>query len=85
MMQAKGNDVSVRLIQGGLWGLSQTVDWDSFEETGVPLFNNLRDGDGRLATEDTADLKGLEMLATPGPLPPSGYGNGCRYPNGKAV
>lgn len=85
MMQARGNDVSVRLVGGGhAWGLPETVDWDAFELVGVPLFNNGVDGDGRLATEDTADLKGYEMMATPGPLGPSGYGNGCRYPSGAA-
>lgn len=82
MMQARGNDVSVRLVQGGLWQLPETVDWFVFEQCGEELFNNLVDGDGRPATEDTADLKGYEGLCTPGPLPPSGFGNGCRYPDG---
>jgi hypothetical protein len=82
MMQARGNDVSVRLIQGGAWGLPETVLWDGFELCGVPLFNNQPDGDGRGANEDTADLKGYEMCCTVGPLPPSGYGNGARRPNG---
>jgi hypothetical protein len=85
MMQARGNDVSVRLVQGGVWGLSQTVEWFVFEQCGVELFNNLTDGDGRLATEDTADLKGLEGLCTAGPLPPSGFGNGARMPDGAVI
>lgn len=85
MMQARGNDVSVRLVAGGLWGLPESVEWDVFEQCGVELFNNLVDGDGRLATEDTADLKGLEGLCTPGPLPPSGFGNGARYPDGAPI
>lgn len=85
MMQARGNDLSVRLIQGGLWGLPETVDWVAFEQTGVNLFNNMTDGDGRLATEDTCDLKGLEALCTVGPLAPRGFGNGARYSNGDVI
>jgi hypothetical protein len=85
MMQARGTDVSDRLIQGGLWGLPETVQWDCFEMCGVPLFNNGHTGDGRLATEDTADLLGYEGLCTVGRLPPSGYGNGARRPDGAPI
>jgi hypothetical protein len=85
MMQARGNDVSVRLIKGGLGSLPETVDWVVFELCGEQLFNNGRDGDGRLATEDTANLKTFECLCTPGPLPPTGFGNGARYPDGRVL
>ena len=86
MMQARGNDVSVRFIRGGLWGLPETVNWACFELIAQQLFNNQRDGDGRVATEDIGDLKGFETaLCTPGPLGPCGFGNGCRYPSGDVV
>jgi hypothetical protein len=85
MLQARGNDVSVRLRAGGLWGLSETVDWIAFEVIAQCQFNNQCDGDGRMADEDIGDLKGYETLCTPGPLPPRGFGNGARYPDGKPV
>lgn len=85
MMAARGNDVSVRFIQGGLWGLPETVNWVVFEQLGMPLFYNGYDGDGRQVNEDIADLKGYECLCTPGPLPPAGFGNGARYPNGGVI
>jgi hypothetical protein len=85
MMQARGNDVSVRLIQGGLWGLPATVRWIPFETIATDQFTNGLDGDGRIADEDHGDLKGYETLCTPGPLPPSGFGNGCRYPDGRVL
>ena len=85
MMQARGNDVSVRLVQGGLWGLPETVDWIGFEVIAQLQFNNQVDGDGRLATEDIGDLKGYEILCTPGPLPPRGFGNGARMPDGRVI
>lgn len=82
MMQARGTDVSARAIAGGAWGLPESFDWDAFELCGVPLFTNGVTGDGRLATEDTADLLSFEVLCAPGPRPPSGFGNGCRRQNG---
>jgi hypothetical protein len=82
MMQARGTDVSVRAIAGGAWGLPDSFDWDAFELCGIPLFWNGVTGDGRLATEDAADLLNFELMCTPGPRPPSGYGNGCRRPDG---
>ncbi len=85
MMQARGNDVSTRLVAGGLWGLPETVDWFVFEQTGVNTFNNLPDGDGRTPDEGVTDLKGLEGLCTPGPLAPRGFGNGARYPDGRNI
>jgi len=85
MMQARGNDVSVRLRAGGLWGLPQTVDWIAFEIIAQCQFNNQLDGDGRFANEDIGDLKGYECLCTPGPLAPRGFGNGARYPNGDPI
>jgi len=85
MMQARGNDVSVRLIQGGLWGLPQTIAWVPFEVIATKQFNNETLDDGRLADEDTGDLRGYEMACTPGPLAPAGYGNGARRPDGRAL
>src|SRR5207342_1735110 len=52
MIQARGNDISVRLIRGGLWGLPETVDWVPFEVVAQLQFNNETDGDGRLADEN---------------------------------
>ena len=85
MMQAKGNDVSVRLIQGGDWALPETVDWVAFETIATAQFNNLRLDDGRLADEDVGDLRGRETLATPGPLPPLGFGGGARHADGRVL
>ena len=85
MIQARGNDISVRLIRGGLWGLPETVDWVPFEVVAQLQFNNETDGDGRLADENIGDLKGFETLCTPGPLPPRGFGNGARHPDGKPI
>ena len=86
MMQARGNDCLVRLVAHGLWGLPETVDWVPFELVGVQLFNNLRDGDGRIADEDSADLKGYETaLCTDGPMMPAGFGNGARFPDGAPI
>ena len=85
MMQARGNDLSVRLIAGGLWGLPETVTWIPFETIATQQFNNATDGDGRLADEDQGDLKGYQTLCTPGPLAPGGFGNGARMPNGSVI
>jgi hypothetical protein len=85
MIQARGNDISVRLIRGGLWRLPDTVDWVPFEVVAQLQFNNETDGDGRLADENIGDLKGFETLCTPGPLPPRGFGNGARHPDGKPI
>jgi hypothetical protein len=85
MMAARGNDVSVRLVQHGLWGLPETVNWVVFEQLGMPLFYNGTDGDGRPCDENIADLKGYECLCTPGPLPPAGFANGARYPDGAVI
>jgi hypothetical protein len=85
MLQARGNDVSVRCGPGGPWGLSQQFDWFAFEVVAQLQFNNQRDGDGNLADELHGDLKGYETLCTPGPVPPKGYGNGARRPEGSAL
>lgn len=83
LMQAHGTDVAARAVPSGPWGAD--FDWYAFELVGVPLFWNGVDGDGNLATEDSADLKGLEMLCTPGPRPPAGFGNGARQTDGTAL
>lgn len=87
MMQARGNDVSVRLIKGGTWGLSQTVKWVAFEYAGMTQFNNLHDADNpsRLVDEDLGNLLGYEMLCTYGPLAPSGFCGGARMPDGAVI
>lgn len=85
MMQARGEDVSVRCGPGGPWGLSQQFDWFAFEVVAQLQFNNQHDGDGNLADEDHGDLKGYECLCAPGPVAPRGYGNGARQPNGGAL
>lgn len=38
--------------------------------------------DGDHPNEDDANARGWELLATPGPLLASGFGNGARYPSG---
>lgn len=83
MMQARGEDVSVRTGPGGPWGLSSSFDWVAFEVCAMLQFNNQRDGDGNLADEDHGDLKGFETLCTPGPRAPAGYGGGGRQPDGR--
>lgn len=85
MMQARGTDGSVRLIQGGTWRLTRTVTWIPFEVRAQNQFNNELDGDGNVADEDHGDLKGYEMLCTPGPLAPRGFGNGARMPDGTVI
>lgn len=85
MMQARGNDVSTRFKAGGTWGLPEDVRWIPFELVAMFQFNNERDGDGRISDEDTGDLKGYETLCTLGPMPPGGYGNGARMPDGSAI
>lgn len=87
MMQARTNDCLTRLVQGGLWGLSQTVEFVPFELVGMQLFYNLPDGDGRMppADENSADLKGLECLCSPGPQILMGFGNGARFKDGGVI
>lgn len=81
MMQARGEDVGVRSGPGGPWGLSDHFDWFAFEVVAMLQFHNGHDGDGNLADEAHGNLKGYQNLCTRG-VPPYGYGNGGRRPNG---
>lgn len=78
MLQARLNDVLVRLVQGGLWGLSQSFDVVAFETIATLQFNNQAD-------EDRGDLVGFESLCAPGGHPVQGFGNGARYPDGSPL
>lgn len=78
MMQARINDVLVRLIRGGVWGLPQTFDVIGWETIATLQFNNDAD-------EDRGDLVGFETLCSPGPMPLSGFGNGARMPDGAVI
>lgn len=78
MMQARINDVLVRLIQGGVWGLPQTFDVIAWETIATLQFNNQAD-------EDRGDLVGYETLCSPGPMALCGFGNGARDPDGKVI
>jgi hypothetical protein len=77
MMQARLNDVLVRLAPGGLWGTSG-VDVVAWETTAQAQFN------GQM-TEATGDLRGYESCCSQGPMPLAGYGNGARHPDGSAL
>lgn len=74
MMQARINDVLVRLAPGGVW---RTPGFDviPWETTAQLQFNGAQD-------ERHGDLRGYESLCAPGPMPLAGFGNGARYPNG---
>lgn len=77
MTCARTQDVLVRLGPGGLWGTPgfSVVAW---ETSAMTQWN------GGMS-EVEGDLIGYEQLCTPGPIHLSGYGNGCRYPDGTAV
>jgi hypothetical protein len=77
-MQARINDVLVRLKAGGLWRLSQDFDVVAWENIGATQFNNEAD-------EDRGDLVGYETLCAPGPMPVMGFGGGARYPDGRPL
>lgn len=85
MMAARCNDVSVRFVAHGNWGLPETVGYVPFELIATRQFNNQPDGDGRLADEQMGNLKAFECLGSPGPVAPSGYGQGCSWPDGTAI
>lgn len=77
MMQARGNDVLVRLAPGGGWRTSG-VDVDMWETTATFQFNGQQ-------SELMGDLRGYESMCSPGPMALSGYGNGARHPDGSAL
>lgn len=78
MMNARTNDVLVRLIAGGVWKLPQTFDVVNWESTAQNQFFGTVD-------EDHGDLRGLELLCTTGPMHPAGFGNGARYSDGGVI
>jgi hypothetical protein len=78
MMQARINDVLVRLNAGGLWGLPVDFDVVVWETIATLQFENQAD-------EDRGDLVGYETLCAQGPLPVMGFGNGARYPDGRVI
>jgi len=81
MMAARLEDVQVRRVAGGLWGLSQSFEIIDFERTAQLQFNNQRDGDGNIADELHGNLKGYENSCHP-KVVMAGYGNGNRKPDG---
>jgi hypothetical protein len=78
MMQARVNDVLVRLKAHGLWGLPTDFDVVPWETIATEQFENRAD-------EDRGDLVGYELLCTPGPIAPMGFGNGARFPDGSVI
>jgi hypothetical protein len=90
MMAARITDGLDRLAPGGLWGLSDSgrghdIWYVAWETIATCQFNNLTDGDGRLADEDIGNLKGYECLCSPGRMTVKGYGNGGRMPDGSRL
>lgn len=77
MMQARLNDVLVRLNPGGMWGTSG-VDIIAWETTATFQFNGQQ-------SEREGDLRGYESMCAQGPMPLAGYGNGARHPDGSAL
>lgn len=90
MMAARMNDALVRLAPGGLWGLGDSgrghpIDVIGWELIATCQYNGIADGNGRLADEDQGNLKGYELLCTPGPMSVAGFGNGARWPDGHVL
>lgn len=96
MMAARINDGLDRLAPNGIYGLGLSgrndahgvehpIWYVAWETIATQQFNNLNDGDGRLATEDIGDLKGYENLCAPGLMIVRGFGNGGRRPDGTAL
>lgn len=97
MMSARINDAQTRLCPGGMWGLGDSgrrdpktgelhpIDIVSWEQIATCQFYDSNDGNGRKATEDQGNLKGFEVLCTPGPMPIMGVGNGGRWPDGRVL
>jgi hypothetical protein len=68
----------VRLIQGGLWGLSQRFDLVAWETIATLQFDDDAD-------QDRGEMVGYETLCSIGPMALCGFGNGARYPDGSPV
>jgi hypothetical protein len=91
MASARINDALVRLSPGGLWGLGDSgrghpIDVVGWELIATLQFNNGHTTpDGRLADEDMGNLRGYELLCTPGPMSVYGFGNGARMPDGSVL
>lgn len=87
MMQARVNDVLVRLIKGGLWGIPHTFDVVVWETVLMAQFNNAAGGTSPSGhyDEDYGDLIGYETLCSQGPMPVMGFGNGGRMPDGAII
>jgi hypothetical protein len=90
MMAARAQDCLDRLAPGGIWGLSDSgrghpIDFTIWETIATCQFNNLHDGDGRLADEDIGNLKGYECTCSPGLMCVKGFGNGARRPDGSPL
>jgi hypothetical protein len=90
MMAARLTDALDRLAPGGLWGLGDSgrghpIDVTSWECTATQQFENEPDGNGRPGDEDHGNLKGYQNLCAPGRMTVQGFGNGARYPDGKAL
>jgi hypothetical protein len=87
MAAARAQDCLDRLAPGCLWRLSDSgrghpIWFVMWETIATQQFNNLHDGDGRLADEDQANLKGFENTCSPGLMTVQGFGNGARRPDG---
>lgn len=74
VMQAHFNDAMVPA--SGLTAMG--VNLVAFELLASLQF----DGD---VDEDAGNLRSYELLCTPGPMAISGFGGGCRYPDGRAI
>lgn len=90
MMAARITDGLDRLAPGGMYGLTDSgrghpIDYVVWETIATQQFNNLRDGDGRVADENIGNLKGYECLCAPGRMAVQGFGNGGRRPDGTAL
>jgi hypothetical protein len=90
MMSARINDALDRLAPAGVWGLGDSGRGHPFDVVGWELiatqqYGNGLDGNGNVADEDHGNLKGFEVLCTPGRMAVMGFGNGARYPNGSPL
>lgn len=84
MLSARLQDAQNRLSVGGAWGVTQDLDLVLWEDQATNQYNNGMTGNGRIADEAEGDLRGLEAIATPGPIPIRGAGNGLRKMDGHA-
>ncbi len=85
MLSARIDDCLRRLVAGGTWGLTQSVDFVMWEDIATQQYNNLETGNGRIADEAEGNLRGYEACCVPGPMTVRGYGNGGRKPSGEAL